>query len=275
MQVESYWLDTRWLGGSKCRLKLEVVQIEPIVQIEIGVIHVPWKHCTDPVLVCSQGLRNGRTKINFDWTGSWVHLWVRIEENEPPCGHQKCHHSSQNRRANQQPWESNASHSCQHYCPWLAPAVRERHTQRQSMNQFNSPTPPKTVNHKKPEGEWALPSTDTIAIIQKLVFFRNWSPDFDLCYGCKLNSTTTGRSAMQDWCDMRNFSPLDCKYIAGGQAGRVAPLQIVLEIVTTYTINWTICSFEVQNIMKPCELMPFLFRLEEIEALIFSNKRKA
>ena len=22
---------------------------------------------------------------------------------------------------------------------------------------------------------------------------------------------------MQDWCDMRNVSPLDCKHIAGGQ----------------------------------------------------------
>lgn len=120
---------------------------------------------------------------------------------------------------------------------------RETHTERQSMNQFNSSTPPKTVNRRKPEGEWALPSTDTIAISQRLVLFRNWLPDFDLCYGCKLNSTTTGRSAMEDWCHMRNFSPLDCKYIAGGQVGRVAPLWIVLEIVTTYTINWKNMQF--------------------------------
>jgi hypothetical protein len=216
-------------------------------------------------------------KWNFDWTGSWVHLWVRIEENEPPCGHQKCHHSSQNRRMNQQPRESNASHSCQHYCPWLAPAVRETETQteRQSMNQFNSPTPPTTVNHMKSKGERALPSTDTIAISQKLVFLRNWSPDFDLCYSCKLNSVNDREECNAGLVRHEESQPIRLQYIAGGQAGGVAPLWIVLEIVTTYTINWTICSFEVQSIMKPCELVTFLFRLEEIEALIFSDKRLA
>ena len=69
MQAESYWLDTRWLGGSKHQLKLEVVQIEPIVQIEIGVIHIPWKHWTDPVPRMQPGFKEwpNKNKLRLNW----------------------------------------------------------------------------------------------------------------------------------------------------------------------------------------------------------------
>jgi len=43
---------------------------------------------------------------------------------------------------------------------------RDTDTDRETVDesiQFNSPTPPKTVNHMKSEGERALPSTDTSA----------------------------------------------------------------------------------------------------------------